>query len=436
MGSELRAKCPQAHPVRGGQIVWGQGVSKEAPESGEGRVQAIWRRSRRTVVRQLLATAGIAALGVQTGGADAPTRPDDEKAPLTDLGMELGPTQRAAGLAFLARHPTVDVHAHPGSFPLSPPPYATAFRRSLGEPFVDRALAELHAGRVSAALFACLADMQILELAGGKLHAAREFHPGEAYGDYRRQLADLQTLLDRHDVARGLNPTDVRAAQRHGQTAAVFAVEGGDFIEDRLDRVGEGFRDGVRSITLVHYHINQLGDIQTEAPVHNGLTPLGKAIVREMNNVGMLIDLAHATLAVTKDAVEVSTRPVMISHTNLATPTVSHPRLISHEHAALVAAAGGIIGSWPSGIGQRTFADYIDSILRLVDAVGIDHVAIGTDMHGNYRPVFRNYRDWSLIPAALLARGLSEKEVAKIMGENFLRIFDAALAHRPGPRES
>jgi membrane dipeptidase len=329
------------------------------------------------------------------------------------------------------------VHAHPGLFSLSAPPYSTSAERSLGEPFVDRALADLHAGRVSAALFACVADSRLLESFGEKLRASREFEPGEAYSDYQRQLIKLQTLRGRHEVARGLNPADVRAAQRRAQTAAVFAVEGGDFIEDRPDRVGEAFADGVRCIQLVHYHINQLGDIQTEAPVHNGLTPLGKAVVAEMNSAGMLIDLAHATFAVTKDAVEVSTRPVMISHTNLVTPGgVSHPRLISHEHAALVAAGGGIIGSWPSGFGQRTFADYIDSIRRLVDAVGIEHVAIGTDMHGNYRPVFRNYRDWSLIPAALLARGLGEADVSKIMGENFLRIFDAAQAHTPVPRES
>jgi membrane dipeptidase len=62
--------------------------------------------------------------------------------------------------------------------------------------------------------------------------------------------------------------------------------------------------------------------------------------------------------------------------------------------------------------------------------VGIDHVAIGTDMHANYRPVFRNYRDWGLIPAALLARGMGEPEVAQIMGENFLRVFEEA--QRPG----
>jgi membrane dipeptidase len=397
---------------------------------------AIWRRSRRAAVGQLLVAAGLAALGVRTVGADVLTQPDDDTARLADLGMELGPAQRAAGPAFLARHPTVDVHAHPGLFLLSPPPYTTAFQRAMGEPFVGRALADLHAGPVSAALFACVADSKVLELSGAKLRVDREFQPGEAYADYQRQLVELKALRDHHEVALGLNPTDVRASQRHGRTAAIFAVEGGDFIEDRLDRVGEAFGDGVRSITLVHYHINQLGDIQTEAPVHGGLTPIGKAVVREMNSAGMLIDLAHATFAVTKDAVEVSTRPVMISHTNLVTPAVNHPRLISREHAALVAGGGGIIGSWPSGIGQRTFSDYIDSIRRLVDAVGIDHVAIGTDMHGNYRPVFRNYRDWSLIPAALLARGLGEVDVAKIMGENFLRVFDAALARTPRARSA
>jgi membrane dipeptidase len=126
----------------------------------------------------------------------------------------------------------------------------------------------------------------------------------------------------------------------------------------------------------------------------------------------------------------------MISHSNLVTSAVNHPRLITHEHAALVATSGGIIGSWPSGIGQRTFSDYIDSIRRLIDTVGIDHVAIGTDMHANYKPVFRNYRDWSLIPAALLARGLGEQDVAKIMGGNFLRVWDATQAGPPAARGS
>ena len=207
----------------------------------------------------------------------------------------------------------------------------------------------------------------------------------------------------------------------------MFGVEGGDFIEDRLDRVHEAFGGGVRAVTLVHYHVNQIGDIQTAAPVHNGLTAVGKSIVAEMNRTGITVDLAHATFAVTKDVVGVSSKPVMISHTNIATASVKHPRLISVEHAKIVAAAGGIIGSWPSGIGQSSFSDYIDSIQRLVDTVGIDHAAIGTDMDANYKPVLRSYRDWCLIPAALLARGMHDEEVAKIMGGNFLRVFKSNL---------
>jgi membrane dipeptidase len=224
-----------------------------------------------------------------------------------------------------------------------------------------------------------------------------------------------------------LKPADIEAAHRYQKTAAVIGVEGGDFIEERLDRVHEAFRDGVRVVTLVHYHVNQIGDIQTEPPVHQGLTAVGRTIVREMNRSGIIMDLAHATLAVTKGVIGTSRKPIMISHTNLATPAATHPRLISVEHAKMVASAGGIIGSWPSGIGNNSFSDYIDAIRRLVDAVGIDHVAVGTDMDANFKPVLRSYRDWDLIPAALLARGFNEDETAKIMGGNFLRIFKANL---------
>jgi membrane dipeptidase len=119
---------------------------------------------------------------------------------------------------------------------------------------------------------------------------------------------------------------------------------------------------------------------------------------------------------------------MMISHSNLNRPDLSHPRLISHETARLVARAGGIIGSVPSGIGQSTFAEWIDAILRLVDVVGTDHAAIGTDMDANYLPVFTDYRLWHLIPAALLARGMHEQEVAKLIGGNFLRLFRNMLS--------
>jgi membrane dipeptidase len=384
------------------------------------------RYSRRDALGGLLACMGAAAFGFRTGRAQGVKAPVGDGARLADLGMDLSAEQRAAGVAFLKRHASVDTHSHPGRFFLRQLPEQTPTTRAFGEAFEERAIADLTAGNVSATLFCAVADMRLLEMTAAQgLRAARDWSPGEAYADYQRQLVLLKALLANHALTSGLTSADIEAAHRHHATAAVFAVEGGDFIEDRLDRVDGAFRDGVRAITLVHYHINQIGDIQTEAPVHGGLTALGKAIVAEMNRTGIIIDLAHTTFAVTKDVLAASSKPVIISHTNIATPALSHPRLISREHAKLVAAAGGVIGSWPSGIGQTTFSDYIDSIQRLIDTVGVDHVAIGTDMDANFKPVLRSYRDWSLLPAALLARGLRDDEVAKIMGANFLRIFKA-----------
>jgi membrane dipeptidase len=383
--------------------------------------------TRRKALGGLLACAGAAGF-VRTGLAKDIKAPVGDPAPLTDLGMELSGEQRAAGVAFLKRHASIDTHSHPGRFFLERLVDQTPTTRAFGEPFEEQAIADLSAGNVSATLFCAVADMRLIEMTPTQgLRAARDWAPGEAYADYRRQLAELKTLLSHHALTAGLTPADVDAAHRAHRIAAVFAVEGGDFIEDRLDRVDEAFRDGVRAVTLVHYHINQIGDIQTEAPVHNGLTALGKSIVAEMNRAGIIIDLAHATLAVTKDVLGASSKPIMISHSNIATASTNHPRLISVEHAKLVAAAGGIIGSWPSGIGQSSFSDYIDSIQRLIDTVGIDHAAIGTDMDANFKPVLRSYRDWNLIPATLLARGMHDAEVAKIMGGNFLRVFKSNL---------
>ena len=383
--------------------------------------------TRRKALGGLLACAGAAAFGNRSSRAKDIKAPVGDAAPLTELGMELSAEQRAAGVAFLERHVSVDTHSHPGRFFLKRLTEQTPMTRSFGEPFEDQAIADLSAGNVSAALFCAVADMRLIEMTAQGLRAGRDWTPGEAYADYRRQLAELKTLPSNPALTPGLIPADIDAAHRRHKTGAIFAVEGGDFIEDRLDRVHAAFGDGVRAITLVHYHVNQIGDIQTEAPVHNGLTPLGKTIVAEMNRTGIIIDLAHATFAVTKDVLSVSSKPVMVSHTNIATASANHPRLISVEHAKLVAAAGGIIGSWPSGMGQVSFSDYIDSIQRLVDTVGIDHAAIGTDMDANFKPVLRSYRDWSLIPSALLARGMHDEDVAKIMGGNFLRVFKSNL---------
>jgi membrane dipeptidase len=365
--------------------------------------------SRRSVL------GGLGA-GLATGPALAQGAP---------TGLKLTDAQIAAGRAFLARHPSVDVHAHPGGF------YARGLPGR--EPnFEAKTLKAMADGRVTAALFNCVSDALVLaRTASGAIVPAREFQPGEAWADYRRQIGLLRAMLDRREVAPGRTVADIAAAQAARRTAAVFAVEGGDFIEDRMERVHAAYGDGVRAITIIHYHPNQIGDPQTSAPRFPGLTDVGKDIVREMNRAGILIDLAHSSFGVVRDAVGISTRPMMISHTNLKRPDFDHPRFVSLEHARLVTERGGVVGAWPSGFGQKTMADWIGSILRMVDALGADHVAIGTDMDGNYMPVFDDYAQWPLIPAALLAHGMHEPEVAKVMGGNSLRLMAGRETVRP-----
>jgi membrane dipeptidase len=374
----------------------------------------------------------MAALGAGLAATPALAQRQIFDAQSGGLGLKLSEAQIAAGRAFLAKHASVDIHAHPGRFFLRDFAGANATARAMGAPFEARALKAMGEGRISAALFNCVSDAALLEQTKtGGLAAARDFQPGEAWAEYRRQIGVLKGLVARHEAAAGRTPADIEAARKAGKVAAVFAVEGGDFIENRMERVHAAYGDGVRAITIVHYHPNQIGDPQTEPPRFPGLTDVGRDVVREMNRAGIIIDLAHASFGVTRDAVGISTRPMMISHTNLKRPDIDHPRLVSVEHARLVTEHGGIVGSVPSGIGQKTLADWIDSILRLIEAVGIDHVAIGTDMDANYLPVFADYAQWPLIPAALLARGLREADVAKVMGGNFLRLMAGRETVRP-----
>ncbi len=370
-----------------------------------------------------IAGGGLCALGgcvTRTVGSTGAPAPDD--AQLASLGLTRIQFER--GRAFVAEHLTADLHAHPGHFFVDDDPAPTPLMDSLGPPFAEKSIAAMRAGRVGVVLFAAVADKRLLALSPDKgLAPSRSFRLGEAWADYRRQISIVQKLIAGGAVAPGLSSVGIRAAWRAGKTAAVMAVEGGDFIENDLTRLRMAHDDGVRSISIVHYTNNLIGDIQTDPLPGGRLTALGSAVVREMQRIGLLVDLAHASPAVVQNATAIATRPMMISHTNLAAPGVSHLRLISADVAKAVAATGGVIGSVPSGIGQNTFPEWIDSILRLKDVVGSAHVGIGTDMDANFRPVFTDYALWPAIVAALMAREVSPRDCIAIMGGNFMRMF-------------
>jgi membrane dipeptidase len=322
--------------------------------------------------------------------------------------------------------PRVDIHAHPGRSFLAGLGAGDALARILGGDDSDAAVTSIKRTPLALVAFATVADLRVLGFEpGGGLYAARPFHPGEAYADHLRQLGAIAAVLDRHNLSIARRAADALDAHADGRTAVLLTCEGADFVEGYLDRVAEAHAAGVRSITLVHYRTNELGDIQTAPPVHGGLTEAGIAVVAEMNRLRMVIDLAHATFETTVGVLEVSTQPVMISHSHLRGPGSDHPRLLTAEHATAVASAGGLIGAWPAGVACERLEDFVDEILRLVDLVGVDHVAIGTDMDANYRPVLTAYDQLDLLAEHLLERGAAPDEVDRILGGNAIDLIEA-----------
>ncbi len=317
--------------------------------------------------------------------------------------------------------PWIDLHAHPGRCFLAGYDDAAAIVTLLGAPApISSILAAAEAGVCSVSV-STVADLAVLAPndAGG-LGAVRAFAEGEARADHDRQLAGLSAMFDQ--VRQVRTAADLDAAHADGAGSAFVCCEGADFLEGRLDGLSDVYAAGARMITLVHYRVNELGDIQTEEPRHHGLTAFGREVVAEMNRLGIIVDLAHATFATTVDALDASDAPIVISHSHLAGPTADHPRLLTEEHARVVADAGGLIGAWPAGIAATTLSDYVDEICRLVDVIGVDHVAIGTDLDANYRPVLTEYSQFAEVARLLGERGCAPAEVDAVLGGNVARL--------------
>jgi membrane dipeptidase len=317
---------------------------------------------------------------------------------------------RAQAEAMMAVVPAADMHSHLGRFH---EPANTA----------ADSLAAMVEGGVALSVAATIGDAPVIARTDSGIRAVREAEPGELAAAAARGFEALRKTVAAAGAVLATDAGDIHRARGRGCPAVVSAAEGGDFLEGDVAGLERAWAAGVRVLQLVHYRVNELGDIQTEPPRHGGLTPFGAAVVREAERLGMIVDLAHATFQTSRGAIDVATRPVILSHTILGD---AHRRCITAEHARMVAETGGVIGAWPSMLAVRDFAEFVEAILRLVDVVGVDHVGIGTDMDGVRNPVYTGYRDFRVIPEALLAAGLAPPEVGKIIGGNFVRVFAPA----------
>jgi membrane dipeptidase len=288
---------------------------------------------------------------------------------------------------------------------------------------------DLRRGGLNVVAMVATADRLLLNRDTGRPRALGTVAPGALHENTIEQLTVIAQAVERDDLIAVRTPADAERARDTGKPGVLIGCEGGDVLEGNVERLQELHTTGLRLFQLVHYRVNELGDIQTEDPVHNGLTPFGADAVRACNRLGIIVDVAHATLEATRQAAKITTRPFLLSHTFLRDAPRRYTRGITREHALLVAETGGVIGVVPFPSAFVTLQDYTAGIARMADAVGVNHVGIGGDLAGiRGAPPYRRFEQFPVLVQMLQRRGFSSENVAKIAGGNFMRLFVAVAA--------
>jgi membrane dipeptidase len=278
------------------------------------------------------------------------------------------------------------------------------------------------------------------------------------------------------DFEMAYSAADVRRIHKAHRIASLIGIEGGHQINNSLAVLRQMYAAGARYMTLTHSSNTDWADSATDVPAHNGLTPFGVEVVKEMNRLGMLVDLSHVSAQTMKSALAVAQAPVIFSHSS-ARAIDDHPRNVSDEVLRLVAANGGVVmatfapsyvssarnhwqadraaeqarfNSPPFGglyIGQpdlakaalaaweaehprpaTTLAQVADHIEHIRQVAGIDHVGLGSDFDGiPDGPVGLDAVDrYPALLELLMSRGWSDTDIAKLSGENVLRVMGSA----------
>ena len=293
----------------------------------------------------------------------------------------------------------------------------------------------------------------------------------------------IRTTIEQIDIARRIidayprhlalaeTTDDMVRIHKAGRIGSLLGIEGGRQIGGSLAALRQFYELGVRYMTLTHNQTTEWADSGTDEPKHDGLNPTGLEIIGEMNRLGMLVDLSHTSPATMQDAIAASRAPVIFSHSN-AKALAPHPRNVPDDVLRLLAANGGVImitfvppflssedWAWSrerlaeearlksiysfskaqqdAGLKQWeaahpappvTVATVADHIEHAVKVAGHDHVGIGGDLDGIDRTVrgLNGVEDYPALFAELIRRGWSDANLAKLAGDNILRVLRRA----------
>lgn len=257
--------------------------------------------------------------------------------------------------------------------------------------------------------------------------------PGAAQTWFEREIGRVKAHVAEQGLKLALTPADIDKA-RAGDPHVVISVEGATFLDDDTAHLEKAYALGVRHLQLVHYIRNVIGDFQTEAPEHQGLTERGRAVVAACNRLGILIDLAHASSPVVQQVLALSTAPVVWSHSFVArratdwTMPMPRARHVALADAKAIAAKGGVVGLWAMRQDSGPTPDsYGRRLVELAGMLGEDHVAVGTDMGAVAQPAIANYRDLRAAFATMQRLGTAREVLEKIAIGNYARVLKAAL---------
>ena len=319
--------------------------------------------------------------------------------------------------------------------------------------------------RIDCLQYANWSEKVFRQMRGGGVDAV---HVTIAYHEtFRETVANIEVWNRRFErfpdmIFQGRTGADVRSARETGRTAVFFGFQNPSPIEDDIGLVEVCHTLGARFMQLTYNNQSLLATGCYEAE-DSGITRMGRQVIREMNRVGMVIDMSHSAERSTLEAVELSERPIAITHAN---PAAWHPALRNKSDDVLRALgqSGGMLGFslYPhhlKGKSACTLASFCEMVARTAEIMGPDRIGIGSDLcqdqpdsvvawmrtgrwtketdfgegtaaDAGFPPMpnwFRDNRDFGNIEAGLRAAGLGETEVAGIMGENWLRFFDTSF---------
>ncbi|MES3032379.1 MAG: dipeptidase [Gemmatimonadota bacterium] len=268
-----------------------------------------------------------------------------------------------------------------------------------------------------------LAAVQRWPLAALTSLRARAIHQADRLQDaVARSNGTLRLITDTASLsafveARAANP------KVHG---ALLAIEGLHALDGAAASVDTLYAHGFRMMGLTHFFDNEVA-ASAHGVTHGGLTPLGQQVVRRMEALHILVDLAHASPQVVSEVLAMATRPVVVSHTGVAA-TCPGPRNLTDAQLRAIAANGGVvgIGYWDAAVCALGAASIAKAIRHAVDVAGIDHVGLGSDFDGATATPFAT-DGLAEITQALLDVGFTPADVGQVMGGNVMRLLAKGL---------